>query len=118
LSPISVWLGTDGKVAKVLLTYYKSVSFDESEFTVKTVDEIKGSLSGAKVMQIDDGNVQPQNTSLSNLEKIEINKIEIGYLQNSVSDSIYYPIIILSGKTNYFGNSKEISISLYLPIAK
>lgn len=115
-SPVSVWMLPNGEVSKAEVSTL-SLSFSPEKYKLNSFAEFTQSLHNAALINLDDGNLLPQDLQQDSIRKITVNQIELGYLHLSTLEPLSQPVFILSGPA-VLKNKVEVNAVLYLPAAQ
>jgi len=114
-SPIYTWVLPDGTISKAVVNKELDISFSEEEYTLKNIDELKGSLDKSVLVSLDDWNILLSVLPKRDVQRIKVSEIELVYLMDSPDSKVYQPVFLLKGKVNLRGYPDEVNALLYLP---
>ena len=114
-APIYVRLLPDGSVSQVHVSLLGTISKSDTEYSLKTYDEVISKINDFTLVSLDDGNVHLPDVSNEEINKISIFSIELTYLLDTPTSETLQPVYLLNGTANISGLSTEVSASMYLP---
>lgn len=110
-----VWILPDGTVNKAAVQEIGNVENVGSELDLKDYNEIVNSVDQAKLVSLDQGNVNIPDVNSQYIKSVVIDDIELAYLFTSSEDNLLQPIYILNGTANVIGSNTEVEAVLYMP---
>lgn len=113
-SPINIVVSNVGKVRTVNVSNLGDLS-KSSDYNLKNFQQVVSSLSSAKVVRLDNGEITLQELTDSPIQKIVVSKAELGYLFNAPADPNISPVYILSGQATLIQGNRQVEVVLYLP---
>lgn len=105
----------NGEVLNANLIIPSELAPSQDSYNIKTSDEIKTSITEAKIVSINSGNVNLYDLQPKDLGNIEIASTQISYLYDDVKSLILQPIFILKGNVPLSGEKNKVEVILYLP---
>ncbi len=118
VSPIYVWVLPDGRVAKASVIRLGTITKSETNYPLKSYQQVISSLNQATVVSLDDGNINLLNISAGDLKNIDISEIDLAYLLTSATADSLQPIYTLKGITKIEGITSGVNAYVYLPAIK
>lgn len=116
-SSVSVWVDIKGSVIKVEINPIEISSKSEETYPLMNYNEFVQSVNESIIVNINDGNILPQDIKTEEILSIKAENIRVAYLKESYKVDYLQPIFIINGKINLSGNEKVNAI-LYLPALK
>lgn len=112
---IYVQFTKDGTVLNSEISLYSEYKKAELEYRLKNFDEFNSKLNEAVLVNIDSSNVNLPDIKSDLITDIEINKIELVYLQENLTTEILQPVFLLRGILHLKDNINRSDAVFYLP---
>lgn len=114
-SQIYVQFTKDGEILNLEASLFSEYNLGEIEYKIKDYQEVIDTLSESVLVSLNDSNVNLPDLKSEDIKSININKISLVYLQESLKVEILQPVFLLEGTASVKGFDNEITASLYLP---
>jgi hypothetical protein len=111
---INVALDRENSVISAYIDKVSILKIEEGR-QLKTFSALLASMKDAKVLSLDNGNMELSSLAKSEINKVIVEGASIGYYQElSQNQLLLQPIFVLTGHAQ-FRNGKSVSALLYLP---
>lgn len=112
---ISIKLLTDGSIFSLQFKNLSQSQNTQTTYNIKDFQEFKNTISESSLISVKNVELALSDLVKESIAEIEINKVELIYLQES-SKSIYLqPIFKIFGTTSISGIGNGVEVVLYLP---
>lgn len=108
-------LGQDGVVQSFQFINIDNFKTDPKEYTLKSYQEIVDNLQTAILISLFGSQFALSDLAQTAIQKVDVNKIEIGYLYDPGKSTLLQPVYKLTGTAKVEGYEEEMSATLYLP---
>ncbi|MBU2036092.1 hypothetical protein KKC36_01435 [Patescibacteria group bacterium] len=112
---ISVKLLKNGYIFSAQYTNLTQAQNTQSKYKIKNYDEFKETIGESTLISVKNVNLALSDLDKKSIEEIEINNVNLIYLQDSTSSDYLQPVFKLEGITSITGYGSEIGTVLYLP---
>lgn len=114
----SVLMKPNGEIVNSSITLLGELSASSQEFPLKSLSEVKESLSQAKIIAFNYSEIDPKSIRSEELQEVTINEISLAYLYDGVNRNQLSPIYVLKGSPTKGTIDSSIEVTLYLPAVK
>lgn len=114
-SQIYIQFTRGGEILNLEASFYSEYKPGEIEYKIKDFKETLETINDSILVSLNDSNVNLPDLKPEDIKSINIDKISLVYLQESLTSEILQPVFLLKGTAFIKRFDKEITASLYLP---
>lgn len=112
---ISVRTLRDGSIYSAQFTNFTQVQKTGSSYKIKDFQEFKETIKDSVLISVKNAQLALSDLAKESVGNIEINKVELIYLQDSTKSIYLQPVFKIQGTTSITGFGNGIEVVLYLP---
>ena len=117
-SLIELYILLDGSILKANINLPPNINKTIEKFKLKNYEEVLQEINNAAIISLDNGNINIPDLKSKEIEKIDIDKINLYYLLDKPQAKVLKPIYLLEGKATLNSTNKDVKAILYLPAIK